>query len=335
MLGPIDLSVVEAREDDVIHGTAGRDAGNQPANQHAGDRRIAIGKMIDIGLLGLRAERRTLRFEPGQAECLARRHRIDAHRPELVGAGLEECQHVLVRAPVLLQKIAVAHVLENGHALPRRLAGQHVAIRPVHLEQLRARRGAQGKLIEIGTQRDGVLRILIELAPLTEGPAHQAVDAEDFLLEENAVIQLPARVELLIERGVEALDVDAEILEQSPGDTVPIVSRTIDRLGTAVADEQLTGDHELVALGVTAEIVVGVQDENAGLGMLLPVEVRCRQAADAGAHHDQVVAFLDSGASEVERPSVAQPMCRLERTDVAAAQAVASRRIGRRRAIGR
>src|SRR5882762_5476899 len=126
-------------------------------------------------------------------------------------------------------------------------------------------------------------------------------------------------VEPLIESLVETPHVDAEILEETLGGAVPLACRTVDRLGAPVADEGLSVDDEFVAFGVAAEIVVGIQDQHTGVRAALPVEVCCRQAADAGADHGQIVAFGERRSRYVERGAVAQPMRRLEGTRMAAA----------------
>src|ERR1700722_4149624 len=200
-------------------------------------------------------------------------------------ARLQKLQNLVVGVPILLQKIAIARVFKDALTLPGRLPGQHVAVRPDHLEQLRACLLSQGELIEICAQRSAVMRIFVQLLPRAEGAAHQTVDAEHLFLEEYALVQVPTSVEPLIESLVETLHVDAEILEQTLGGAVPLARRTVDRLSAPVADEGLSVDDEFVPLGVAAEIVVGIQDQYTGVRAALPVEVCRGQAADAGADH--------------------------------------------------
>ena len=98
----------------------------------------------------------------------------------------------------------------------------------------------------------------------------------------------------------------------------------VDRLGAAVSDHQPTVVGELVALGVTAEVVVVVEDQDPrGRAGRLTVEERRRQAAQPGADDDQVVDLAGiGGAGDLPGAAVARQRVRgLERPDVAAAQA--------------
>src|SRR5258708_30039119 len=64
---------------------------------------------------------------------------------------------------------------------------------------------------------------------------------------------------------------------------------TCNRLRSSVADQFLSPAREFVALGMAAEIVVVVENQNARLvSHLLAIKIRRGQAADATAHDDQV-----------------------------------------------
>ena len=86
---------------------------------------------------------------------------------------------------------------------------------------------------------------------------------------------------------------------------------------------------ELVALGMAAEIIVVVQDQHARLRPRRAIEMRRRQAADAAADHDQLVARrlvrrLVGGGPE---RAVPQAVRGFERAGMAAAQAVQKGRV--------
>ena len=72
-----------------------------------------------------------------------------------------------------------------------------------------------------------------------------------------------------------------------------------DRLAAAVPEHEAAVEGEFVALGVAAEIVVVVEDEDAG-GWPggAAVEPGGRKPADAGTDHDEIVALLDRRAAE-------------------------------------
>ena len=62
-------------------------------------------------------------------------------------------------------------------------------------------------------------------------------------------------------------------------------------MGSAVHQRPPAGKRELVALGVATDVVVIVENENARLRPLRPVEMRRRKPADAAADNDQVIVF--------------------------------------------
>ena len=82
-------------------------------------------------------------------------------------------------------------------------------------------------------------------------------------------------------------------------------------------------DMKFVTLGVTAEIVMVLNDENFRLGILPAVEIRRRQAADAAAHHDEIVTLVRGIHFWRLCPeiAVAQFMRAFERAGMAAAHA--------------
>src|SRR5882724_7707215 len=97
---------------------------------------------------------------------------------------------------------------------------------------------------------------------------------------------------------------------------------------------------EFVAFGVTAEIVMIVENEDAAMGLgLCAIEVRGGEAADAAADDDQVVFFARIGGRGPGR-AVAQCMSVLEGASMTAAQAGEQRRViaegvlGGRRQLG-
>ena len=79
---------------------------------------------------------------------------------------------------------------------------------------------------------------------------------------------------------------------------------------------------EFVALGMAAEIVVVVEDQDPGpVAVQLAVEVRRRQPAEAAADHDQVVAFIELPGLVEYLVLPRQGMCYFERARVRAAHA--------------
>src|SRR5262249_37945391 len=96
----------------------------------------------------------------------------------------------------------------------------------------------------------------------------------------------------------------------------------IDRFAAAIADHEAAIERELVALGVAAEIIVIVEDEDArGRPGGAAIEGGGSQAADAPADDDEVVALLDRQPVEGEALAFARVRVRgLERARVLSAQ---------------
>ena len=131
---------------------------------------------------------------------------------------------------------------------------------------------------------------------------HQFVGAEGLSIEEDAGLESP----LFVERRVlcclgEFRNVDSEVGEQTGG-IGAIGARTINEQRAAVHQIQMSIQIEFVALGMAAEIIVVVENEDAALGCSRTVKVCGRQAADAAANDDQVVFFAGIGC---RRPALA------------------------------
>ena len=96
----VELAVVGAGGDHVVHVLAGNDSGNQLAHQQPRDRRVAVGKVKDVRLFFL-ARRQTQPVEARVSEGLVvvgtliaggRGNGFDADRPEIVGERLKKWQ---------------------------------------------------------------------------------------------------------------------------------------------------------------------------------------------------------------------------------------------------
>ena len=98
----------------------------------------------------------------------------------------------------------------------------------------------------------------------------------------------------------------------------------LDRVGAPVADQGSLADAEFVALGVSAEVVVVFEDEDARVRAgVLAIEMRGGEAADAAADDDEVVGFAGvlRRAGRFPERAVAQAVRGVERAGMAAAQA--------------
>ncbi len=142
-----------------------------------------------------------------------------------------------------------------------------------------------------------------------------------FARQKQAARQAERIVEVALERRLEPPHVHAEIAQQALCDVAPFALRRIDRLAAAVADHQAAVDHELVALGVAAEIIVIVKNKNTRLGTRgAAIEPRSGKSADTTAHDYEVVAFFCRQGVDGKACAVARKfMCGLERAGVLAA----------------
>src|SRR5262249_48473195 len=95
-------------------------------------------------------------------------------------------------------------------------------------------------------------------------------------------------------------------------------------------------DRELVALGMTAEIIVVLENEDARIRIRFAIEIRRGKAADASADDDQIklLPCFDRFSGVLPEVPVAHAVSDLERTDVASAQPGQRRRIVIRRFLG-
>ena len=115
------------------------------------------------------------------------------------------------------------------------------------------------------------------------------VRTEGFFVEKDRLAHTAGFIEVFVVIFLETLHYDTEILEQLLGlRTVKI--GTCDGLRAAIADDQTVSTVELVALGMTAKIVVIVEDKNFGVWpALLTIKERGGKSADAAADNDEIV----------------------------------------------
>ncbi len=118
------MRVVCSRRHNIVHCVSGQGSGNQPANEHARDGRIAVGKVKDVRLLLFRRPTNLVgqlhSLKSGIADvvvvaCLEAtqsRNGIDADSPEIMRPRLEERKYVRSQLDDLCQKIRVADFRE-------------------------------------------------------------------------------------------------------------------------------------------------------------------------------------------------------------------------------
>src|ERR1019366_1680038 len=130
--------------------------------------------------------------------------------------------------------------------------------------------------------------------------------------------------------------VDAEFFHDAFGHGA-VGSRAFYGRRAAETEAERAADTEFVALGVSTEVVVVVEDENAGFRTgCFAVEVSGGQAANAAADDDQVVGFAGffGLARRIPECAVAQGVSSVEGTGVAATHAGESGRVIVGRGLG-
>jgi len=151
---------------------------------------------------------------------------------------------------------------------------------------------------------------------------HQPIYCERLPIEIHALSQAERPVELAVKGRVKALDVDAQRVHQ-PLDCLAEQSfGRLQRLSPTVPEQQTITHSKFIALGVSTEIVVIFENQDARRATVrLAIKPRRRQAADTAADHHQIETLLDREAGDVERLALAADLVRdLERSGMAAAK---------------
>ena len=160
------------------------------------------------------------------------------------------------------------------------------------------------------------------------GAGHQLVRPPGLAVEEHGPLEAQVAVGVR-DRGdalVVALPVDADLLQQALRDLAVLRGR-LHVQGAAVHQVGAAVEPELVALGVAAEVVVVVEEQDAGVrARLLREVVRGGEPRDAGPHHHQVVRLSGVGRGPLAA-LVGELVGDLERPVVGAAHPGAERRV--------
>ncbi len=158
--------------------------------------------------------------------------------------------------------------------------------------------------------------------PSASVAADQLVHAEAGLVEEHRAGQAQAGVEVGVEGCLEALELDAQAFQQVFGVFAVEGVRRLQRLAAAVAEDGAPAGLEFVALGMAAEVVVVLDDEDARRGVPFAIEPGGGEAADAAADHHQVVFLFDRQVVDIEGLLLpAHLVCDFEGAWMATAQA--------------
>src|SRR5215467_6746181 len=192
---------------------------------------------------------------------IERAHRVDPDPPLAVRPGLEDGHHARIDLGDIHQEIAIARPGEALFLLLRGEAGHVVDLGFVKPRDVGAYRGRERRVGQQLRPRLGV------------DANHQLVGAESLAIEEDAASEPDRAVEIVSGTGgVEPYRIDAE-LAQEPRRNDAVGSPAVDLQCPAVYQLYPAAQLELVALGVPAEIVVIVEDENARRRLALAIEI--------------------------------------------------------------
>ena len=346
-LDAIELPVVGPGQHAVLCGRAWQRVGNERSHEETGDRCVAVGKVEVVRRLRRRiapggeahaAVRDRIQIHPVETgivigPALERADGIDADAVKTVRARLIERNHGGIHFHVLQQEILVAHPRQPVLLVDRREAGHVVDARGLEpgdvFPRFRRQRGVRQKLFPSHRRRAAASAATAPAAPGCSN--HEAIGAEGLFVEEGGVLQpLEDRaVRILVGFSRQRRRIDADGLHQAER-FLAVGERRGDAGRPAVRYPQSPARTKLVALRVAAEVVVVVEDQDAGVRIRArPIEVCGRQPADAAADNHEIVRFarIDRAAGPRPERSVAQRVRHVERSVVAAAHAGQRRRV--------
>ena len=264
--------------------------------------------------LFLERQAETVEADRAAPRGLERRRRI---HPFVVAATLsqEERQRVRRHLRVLQEEVLPADSRERCELLLSAHARKIVRILAVEANQIVA----------------GVFRQ--RHLPQKLRPREAAVSSDEAILAEMLLVEEHRRPELRERAAVGelavALDLDAELFDQSLR-RITVRIRCRDTLGAAVADEGAALVRELVALRVTAEVVVVVEHEDSLVrAERAAPEVRGRESGNTAADNDQVVLFVrvDIQRRKLTIRAALHRRERVDRLGIVSAQARERRRV--------
>ncbi len=119
----------------------------------------------------------------------------------------------------------------------------------------------------------------------------QLVDAPSLLVEKNLGAQAKRTIKILVYILRVRGHVNAQLLDHALGNGA-IGSGALDREGASKTQAERAVHAEFVALGMSAEIIVIIENKDTGLvADRLAIEVGCCETADTAPDDDQIVSF--------------------------------------------
>ncbi|MNS49920.1 hypothetical protein D3C72_825520 [compost metagenome] len=253
-----------------------------------------------------------------------------------MAAAAQETHARQAQPRFLAQEYRVARALDVGRAIGPNHVGEivHPALRQPQ-QGLPVCRGQRRGIEKMGNGVSGRLAARVPgIDPVCERVAREPLVAAEVLgVEKHRAAQAPALIGVSLARWRRGADVDAHPGQhRTHGRTVGGGWRHLG--AAAVAHQRLAAHREFVALGVAAEVVVVVEDQDAPVrAKLLAIEPRRGQPADAAAHHHEVIRFARQHG-RVRSAFARQAVGQRERAGVVAAQPGQRRRVAGRCGLG-
>ena len=211
-----------------------------------------------------RAGRKLQALEAREAERpdVERRDRVDADAPFAVGPRLVEGDDAGIRLGDVEQEIPVAHLRQPRLLFRGRQAGKVVDLCFLDAGNVALRLRRQRGLSE-------------QLRPRRPAAGNQElVGAERLAVEEHAAPQAERPIEITVRAFVrESHGIDAELFQKTVRNGT-VRPWTVDLESSAVDQRQAAAELKLVALGMAAEVIMVVENEDARISATCAIEVR-------------------------------------------------------------
>src|ERR1019366_790733 len=151
----------------------------------------------------------------------------------------------------------------------------------------------------------------------------QLVGPKGFLVEENPWLQTQRTVEIFADILVIRRHINPKLFDQSLC-ACAIGSRAFNGIGAAESQNRTTARAKFVALGVPAEVIMVLKNQDARLVARSLAEIMRRgQSADASSHDHQIIGFasVHGLGSVLPESTVAESVHAFERPRMISAQA--------------
>jgi hypothetical protein len=154
-----------------------------------------------------------------------------------------------------------------------------------HVRQVIALLRIQPDDVLLGAIRQG--RVPHEIRPRPRAHARdQPIRTERLAVQEAC--RSKSSVRILVVPPREFVHIDVQFAQQCHGGG-PICGRTVDRLRAAVAQQRAVADVKFIALGVPAEVIMVVEQQDPRAGKALAVEICGRQSTEPCPYDDKIV----------------------------------------------